>query len=192
MGCIDQAPAFIPVAFEQAPPATTAGRVVPTVVPAPTTETAAGAPGTAVVGFGAARPVARNFDFSESLRVGVRPRGARGVWASLDLARAAGAGKAEWQGMASVGWLRARRLGPVRGWLGAAAGGGVVGQVSAGGDTRRSGAIVAGPASGLSVGLPRRFGLWFEAQLFGMAYRRDDRSAIAAVPAAWMGVSLDL
>jgi hypothetical protein len=192
MGCIDQAPEFIPVGLAEEPAATIAGRVPSTAFQAPASEVAAGASRTLVVGFGVARPVARNFAFSESLRLGVRPRGGRGAWASLDLARGAGGGSEEWQGMASVGWLRARRFGPVRGWLGVAAGGGIVAQVSAGADTRRSGAIVAGPAGGLSVQLPHRFGLWFEAQLFGMVYRRDDRSAIAAAPGAWMGASLDL
>jgi hypothetical protein len=193
MGFVDQAPDLIPVAFETDLRATALPRSVPAVVrvwepaarPLRTGEAV-------VVGIGAARPVARDFGLSESVRLGLRPRAGRGFSASFDLVRAAGAQMAEWQALASAGWIVARERGPLRGWVGVAGGGGIIAQVITGAAPGISGAIVAGPMSGLSLDLPHRWGLWLEAQFFGMTLRRDDRSVIVAAPAAWLGVSLGL
>jgi hypothetical protein len=202
MGFIDQAADFIPVPFDADadPAAQTPAPSTPAVsrVAQPTRPAAAGAGGgvragvNLLVGLGAARAVARDFDFSQSVRVGIRPRASSGAALSLDLDRAASAGMAEWQAIATAGWVGARHLGPLRGWLGAVAGGGLVAQTLTGASLGISGALVAGPTTGLLVELPRRFGVWVEGQWLGMAYRRNDRTAIAAAPAAWMGLTLGL
>jgi hypothetical protein len=145
-----------------------------------------------VLGAGASRPVARSFDVTDGLRLGLRPTGASGGLVSLDLFRAAGVGTAEWQMVASAGRLWSARLGDLRGWLGVTAGGGAIRQTAAGQADRWSGLLEAGPTAGLTVELTHEVALWGEAQLSGLAYRRDDRTVIALSPAGWLGLSLGL
>ena len=194
-GLINQAHDFVPVSFA---PGAAGGGDVTALVHAPAALDGgqrregdpARLPTRLIVGVGASTTVARAFDAGQALRLGLRPRGGSGAVLSLDLLRAARSDVSEWQLTASAGWLWSARLGAGRGWLGAAAGGGVITQTEHGGTGLWSGVAAGGPEAGLTVELPHSFGLWIEAQLFGQVYRREDRLAFSMAPAAWVGGSL--
>jgi hypothetical protein len=186
-GLVDQGGDFVPVSF---PP----GLVVraPTQAPQPRVDADAGARPAAwslFLGVGGSSSVARELDAAGSGRIGVRPRARAGAMGSIDLARAAGPGLTEWQLTASAGWDWPGSWGPVRWWWGAAAGGGAIGQTLAAGPSRWSGVATGGPALGLGANVTRRIGIWGEAQLFGLVYRRDDRVVASPAPSAWIGVT---
>jgi len=98
----------------------------------------------------------------------------------------------ETEALGTAGWLGAREAGPLRGWLGVLAGGGLVSQTADGASARWSGALTAGPAAGAEVSASRRLGLWVEAQISGNVYRQESRMVASLSPSLWMGVSLGL
>ena len=184
-GFIDQAPGFVSVPLP----------FVDVVRHQQQISIAAAAPGATrrvLVGVGASNSVARSLDEHMAARIGIYPAGAHGPVLAADLSRSAGADAAEWRTSAAAGWLWSLRLGPVRGWLGGTAGGGAIAQTAAGRATRRSGLVTVGPIVGLGVDVVRRFGVWAEAQLPAVAYRRDGRSSLSLAPSGFLGLSLAL
>jgi hypothetical protein len=55
-----------------------------------------------------------------------------------------------------------------------------------------SGVVAAGPSLGVDTSLGGPLGMWAEAQLFGLLYRRDSKLVATQAPSAWLGVSLAL
>src|SRR5207253_795156 len=140
---------------------------------------------------GVAGGVAEGLGVSQALRLGLRPGGARsGLLVSVEGVHAAKPGADEWRAIGSVGWLWSVGAGPVHGWAGAVAAGGVIAQSAAGEAGRRSVLLGGGPVAGVTVDVSRRLGLWCEAEWLAVALRRDDRAALAALPAALGGMSV--
>jgi hypothetical protein len=52
--------------------------------------------------------------------------------------------------------------------------------------------IKAAPSVGLAAEVTHHFGIWAEAELAALAYRRDDRAGVSLAPSALGGVSLGL
>lgn len=184
-GFIDRAPEFLAVSFTADPPAEDAVRAtsdlaVPSVEERPRWVALAGA----------SSAVAANFDGMPGLRVGWRSRGRQGVFTSLDVFRAAQTDLAEWRALGSVGWRWTAALGPTRAWLGAAVGCGAMSQVVRS-QSRWSGALGAGPVAGAVVDITGGLGLSIEAQLFALAYRRDDGTAVSPTPSIFIGASFE-
>jgi hypothetical protein len=145
--------------------------------------------GSAIAGVGIHRTIASNLPDAVGLRLGFRDGSSDGVLATLDASRSERSDVSEWQVLGSTGWLWARDLGPVRWWVGASAGAGFVMQTTPGRRTLASGVVGAGPMIGVEANLSGRIGLWGEAQLFGLLYRRDHEPAASPSPSAWLGAS---
>jgi Caspase domain len=183
-GFIDQAAEFPPVSFEDG---LVVGRSAPPV------ETARAGSGTKlVVGVGLSDAVAQNLEASRGFRVGLRPRERRGALVSVDLLRAAGPGIAEWRALGTAGWLSGIEAGPLRGWVGVAAGGGFVSQTADGASARWSGLLTAGPTVGAEIRLSRTVGAWVEGQAVGNVYRQESRMTTSLSPSLWTGLYVDL
>jgi hypothetical protein len=187
-GFIDQAPDFVSVSF-----AATDVVVAPSVSRGASDTGSPAVPSRQlIVGFGASTTVARSFDASQAIRVGLRPALWRGPTLSVDLSRAAASDIAEWRAIAAGGWSWSAPLGPARGWIGAAIGGGAIAQTASGVGTRWSGLLQAGPSVGVAANVSNRVGIWGEAQFSATAYRQDAKTAFGWAPAAFVGVSLGL
>jgi hypothetical protein len=189
-GFIDQAADFSPVSFDE-------GLAVarPAPPPAPSGAGAGGPEGAGprlVVGAGVTSAAAQNIGAAEGLRLGLRPSQRQGAFLSVDLLRATEPGIAEWRVLGTVGWLTGLERGPLRGWLGVLAGGGLVVQTVARESARWSGLLMVGPALGCEVRLFRTLGIWGEAQLAGTAYQQEDRATFALSPSLWLGISVGL
>jgi hypothetical protein len=195
-GFIDQAPEFVPVSFR-------ADAVARKVAPHETAS-AIGAAGNAagderglaswgraddriMIGVGASMAVTRSLGVAEGLRLGFRPGGREGWLVSVDGYRAAMADFSEWQATGSAGWVLTGRLGPARGWVSAAVGGGVVELSARNASARWSALGEAGPAIGAAANVTRHLGLWIEAQVFALVYRQEDRTALSVAPSLWIG-----
>ena len=193
-GFIDQSPEFALVAFSEpagpaAVPALGLGAQLEYPPPAPRPPQRKYR---LLIGAGASNAIADTLGVSETLRIGLRPAASQGPALSLELARAANPGVAEQRLAASLGWVWAARAGQALGWVGGAVGGGAILQTASGTAARASALAVAGPLAGVALDLSARVGLWAEAELAGLAYRRNDRAAFSLGPAAWLGVSLGL
>jgi len=191
-GFVDRSEGFVPVpmANENGVPAAPI-ETVSTRSPAPPSVHSGYA---AIVGVGMSSTLTPTISGgAAALRIGLRPNERRGLFASLDLARAVRAPLVEWQSTATVGWLESRRLGIVTGWAGIAAGGGVVAQDVDARGSHMSGLLSAGPDLGVRVDLPvawRRIGLLCEGQLAAVAYRRESRVTSALSRSVWLAASL--
>jgi hypothetical protein len=183
-GFIDQSADFVPVSFTAAE-TVRGGATPPAVADAGDRRVAGGSQ--LLAGVGATTAVASAFTASEAIRIGLRPGGRHGLALSVDLTRAAQAGIAEWHGVATAGWMWTARLGPARGWAGAVGGGGAIAQTASGQSARWSAALVAGPVLGAAADVNRRFGFWAEAQLLGLAYRAEARTALSGSPGLFVG-----
>ncbi len=149
-------------------------------------------PARLLFGAGVMPPIAHTFDVTTALRFAAHPAGDRGFVWSIDVAGARGTEVAEWRAAISGGWIWSAPLGPVRGWLGAMAGAGMIGQSASGQPDRYSGTLSIGPTSGVTLDLGHRVGIWGEVLFSGLGYRRDDQSRFAVVPAAFLGASFGL
>jgi hypothetical protein len=127
-----------------------------------------------------------------SIRLGYRGGMSDGALLSLDASRAHAGDLSEWQALGSAGWLWARDLGTGRFWVGASVGGGYVMQTKPGERALASGVVAAGPSLGVDGSLGGPFGMWAEAQLFGLLYRRDSKLVAEPAPSGWLGASLAL
>ena len=145
-----------------------------------------------VVGLGLMPSVATALSHAVSVRLGYRGGMSDGALLSLDGSRAHAGDLSEWQLMGSAGWLWARDLGSGRLWVGASVGGGFVMQTKPGERALASGVVAAGPSLGVDGSLSGPFGMWAEAQLFGLLYRRDGKLVASQAPSAWLGASLAL
>ncbi len=184
-GFIDQAPDFASVTF--AATDVIRAQAQPVVSPA---ERPAPASRRIVAGLGASTTVARAFDATPVVRLGVRSALWRGPTLTIDLARAAAGEIAESRTVITGGWSWSAAFGLARAWIGAALGCGLIAQSAPGANTRWSGVLQAGPSAGVAANVTGRFGLWAEAQLAVTAYREDGTTAFAWAPAAFMGVSV--
>jgi hypothetical protein len=145
-----------------------------------------------VAGFGLTPTVATALSPAVGVRLGFRGGGTDGALLTLDASRLQDDGVSEWQALGSAGWLWARDLGSARFWVGASAGGGFVMQTKPGHSALASGVVAAGPALGVDASLHGPLGMWAEAQLFGLLYRRDGEVVASPAPSAWLGASLEL
>lgn len=127
-----------------------------------------------------------------SVRLGFRSGMDDGAMLSLDASRAHAGDLSEWQVLGSAGWLWSRDLGAARLWVGASVGGGFVMQTKPGESALASGVLGAGPSLGVDTSLGGPIGMWAEAQLFGLLYRRDGKLVASQAPSAWLGASLAL
>ena len=145
-----------------------------------------------VAGFGLTPTVATALSPAAGIRFGFRGGGTDGALLTLDASRLQDRGVSEWQVLGSAGWLWARDLGSARFWVGASAGGGFVMQTKSGQSALASGVVAAGPSLGIDASLHGPFGMWAEAQAFGLLYRRDGEVVASLAPSAWLGASLAL
>jgi hypothetical protein len=145
-----------------------------------------------VAGLGLMPSVATALEHAISVRLGFRGGVYEGALLSLDFSRAHEGDLSEWQGLGSAGWLWARDVGSARLWVGVSAGGGFVMQTKPGERALASGVVGAGPSLGVDATLGGPFGMWAEAQLFGLLYRRDSKLVASQAPSAWIGASLAL
>jgi hypothetical protein len=136
--------------------------------------------------------VATALEPAVSVRLGFRGGMSSGALLSLDVSRAHAGELSEWQGLGSAGWLWARDFGGARLWVGASVGGGFVMQSKPGEQALASGVVGAGPSLGVDGTLDGPFGMWAEAQLFGLLYRRDGKLVASQAPSAWIGARLAL
>jgi hypothetical protein len=136
--------------------------------------------------------VATALKHAVSIRLGYRGGMSDGALLSLDASRAHAGDLSEWQALVSAGWLWARDLGTGRFWVGASVGGGYVMQTKPGERALASGVVAAGPSLGVDGSLGGPFGMWAEAQLFGLLYRRDSKLVAEPAPSGWLGASLAL
>jgi hypothetical protein len=146
----------------------------------------------AVAGLGLTPTVATALSPAVGIRLGFRGGGTDGALLTLDASRLQDAGVSEWQVLGSAGWLWARDLGSARFWVGASAGAGFVMQTKPGHSALASGVVAAGPSLGVDARLHGSFGIWAEAQAFGLLYRRDSEAVASLAPSAWLGASLAL
>jgi hypothetical protein len=186
-GFVDQASDFAPVVLGSAVYTRSGKQEAPAL---PGTEAMTGR--RLLFGVGSSRPVATGLDGSRGLRVALHPRRPSGVMVAADLLRSTAANVAEWRASAAAGWLWSRALGPARGWIGAAAGGGAIVQTAPGTDTLLSGQVTAGALSGVGIDLARQFGIWGEAQLAAAGYRLDDRETLTVAPSIFLGLYVGL
>jgi hypothetical protein len=142
-----------------------------------------------VLGGGLSVGVANEVPLTHGVKVGIRPAHGSGAAFSAHVLRAVDGPLTEWNALASVGYLWSIPYGPVRGWGGAALGGGVLAQAVEGRSTRHSAAASFGPVLGLSVDLGSSLGLWSEFELAGLLHRRDARSVVSFAPTGWLGAS---
>lgn len=145
-----------------------------------------------IVGLGLMPSVASDLSHAVSVRLGHRGGTSDGALLSLDGSRAHAGDLSEWQVLGSAGWLWARDLGTGRLWVGASVGGGFVMQTKPGERALASGVFAVGPSLGVDGSLSGPFGMWAEAQLFGLLYRRDSKLVASPAPSAWLGASLAL
>jgi hypothetical protein len=160
--------------------------------PAPVSEQKVTQSDRGVVGLGLTPTVASALSPAVGVRLGFRGGMNDGALLTLDASRLQDGGVGEWQVLGSAGWLWARDLGSARFWVGASAGGGFVMQTKPGHGTLASGVVAAGPALGVDADVHGPFGMWAEAQLFGLLYRRDGEVVATPAPSAWLGASLAL
>ncbi|HEX9621172.1 MAG TPA: caspase family protein [Polyangiaceae bacterium] len=121
------------------------------------------------------------------VRIGLRPGFGAGPLISADARRASEHDVVEWQGIGSAGWLWPAAFEGGSAWIGGAAQAGVVFQTVPGRALRTSGLFAAGPTLGVNIDLSARLGLWAESELLGQVHRRDARTVLSLVPAAWLG-----
>lgn len=189
-GFIDQAPDFVPVSFVVEPEPERLRADPPSSTVTASRERPSGPNRLVMVGLGASTAVAREFEFSEALRAVLIPEEMRGPTVSVEVARAAQPDLAEWRAAALLGWLRSGRAGSVRGWAGASAGIGMIAQTATDSSARWSATLEGGPNVGASLEVSRAFGLWTEAHLRGMTYRKDGHAAFGLAPSVFLGAWL--
>lgn len=196
-GFIDQTPEFVPVTFARGRsttgPSVDSGANMVSLSAAATDANTHPPQGRLLVGFGASRPVAAQFNATPGLRLGFRPgRAGGGFLGSLDLFRTWGAGVSESRFMVSAGWLVMRCRDQVSAWAGGVLGGGAVSQEVAGQSTRSSGLLAAAPVAGAALNLPRGFAAWLEGELPVLAMRLDGGTAFTLAPTVWLGLLVGL
>jgi hypothetical protein len=169
-----------------------ASEVDTSIRPAPAAEQKLARSDRGVVGLGLTPAVATALSPAVGVRLGFRGGMNDGALLTLDASRLRDGGVSEWQVLGSAGWLWARDLGSARFWVGASAGGGFVMQTKPGRSALASGVVAAGPALGVDADVHGAFGMWAEAQLFGLLYRRDGETVATPAPSAWLGASLAL
>jgi hypothetical protein len=169
-----------------------ASEVDSSIQPAPAAEEQLARSDRGLVGLGLTPTVATALSPAVGVRLGFRGGGTDGALLTLDASRLQDGGVSEWQVLGSAGWLWARNLGSARFWIGASAGGGFVMQTKPGQSALASGVAAAGPSLGIDASLHGPFGMWAEAQLFGLLYRRDAQVVASPAPSAWLGASLAL
>jgi hypothetical protein len=188
LGFIDQAPEFAAVSF----PEEQLSRSATPVDVSRDQQASSLVPARLLVGIGAANTVARAFEVSPTVRVSAHAAGDRGFALAIDLADAQATGIAERRATISAGWLWSANLGPARGWLGGMIGGGAIEQSASSAADRWTGVAGGGPSSGVTLDIARRLGVWGEAQLDGLVYRRDGQTAFVLMPVVFAGVALAL
>lgn len=91
-----------------------------------------------------------------------------------------------------VGYRSGLERGPLSAWAGLEAGVGLFVQTPMSRSAATSGALVGAPALGASISLDSRFAIAIEAALPVALLRRDGTTAAVPLPAAWLGLRMEL
>jgi hypothetical protein len=182
LGFIDRSPDFAAVTFTSR-----SDEITPT---SDSEATAARAGFRALLGAGLSRAVS-SASVIPGLRLGLRPDKGLGALLDLDFLYGQTGDFAEWQGLATIGLGWAGKVGEVRSWIGAYAGGGAIGQSLNDGGRRMSGAVLAGPLLGASAAVAPSVHVWSELQASVTAFRQNAQTELALLPSAWVGGALE-
>ncbi|HXI56031.1 MAG TPA: caspase family protein [Polyangia bacterium] len=145
-----------------------------------------------LVAGGADRSIASSLGALPALRLSMRGAGRRAAMVTLDVGSGRGSDFRETRAALLGGFALARQQGRGRLFAAVEAGGGLAFQAADHQALRWTAGATAGVAAGASWRVTDRLALAIEGHAPVTVIRRDDRLAAAFLPAAWLGVLLDL
>lgn len=146
----------------------------------------------ATFAFGGQRGVAGDVDIGASARLGLRARGAHGPALGLVGASGRGDGFREMSAFVFGGYRLGVDRARLRAWVGLDLGLGVVTQDLDAGMSSSSGAAALAPSLGASLRISGPLSLSVEGAVPAALLRKDGELSVVALPAAWLGVVVDL
>ncbi|MEA2700762.1 MAG: hypothetical protein QOI66_5033 [Myxococcales bacterium] len=145
-----------------------------------------------LVAGGVDRSIANGLGALPALRLSMRGAGRRAAMVTLDVGSGRGSDFRETRATLLGGFALARQQGRGRLFAAVEAGGGLAFQAADHQALRWTAGATAGVAAGASWRVTDRLALAIEGHAPVTVIRRDDRLAAAFLPAAWLGVLLDL